>query len=244
LKNYFNGNTDIHLDKYRAKAHSQLMADQKQQADWQVALIRASGRVGRTPEERTAWLLDFAQCTLAQRDPNDLVAEIVAFAIAEGWRGAGVLDRPALSINEIERLRAGRIVSQLRELFQGKPWDFRTADYNLIFSFRRTESGTFERLDRGPLESMFVWKSINLIPQHLQSIATCKRCEKLFFAGRKGQIYCSDNCGHSARNKRFAENSPAEHKYELRRRSYLKKVERSKGPEAAANVKKEGPRNV
>jgi hypothetical protein len=95
------------------------MADQKQQADWQVALIRASGRVGRTPEERTAWLLDFAQCTLAQRDPNDLVAEIVAFAIAEGWRGAGVLDRPALSINEIERLRAGRIVSQLRELFQG-----------------------------------------------------------------------------------------------------------------------------
>ena len=97
-------------------------------------------RVGRTPEERLAWLLEFAERSDVRGqtvDFEELLAEIAAFAIAEGWHTR--LDaRPSLRRSAVEQLILD-VRGGLRNLTADppRPWEFRTAGRNLTWSVGR-----------------------------------------------------------------------------------------------------------
>jgi hypothetical protein len=163
-------------------------------------------RVGRTPRERLAWLLEFAeQPDLRNQTVNfeELLAEIAAFAIAEGWNTR--LDtRPSLSRGDVQQLIL-EVHDGLRNLTldPSRPWDFRTADRNLTWSVRRDRLGRAIVSQSGHLPDVFIWQAHRLVTLALEALRTCRRCARLFVIRRRGQVYCSDTCSQAVRNARF-----------------------------------------
>lgn len=164
-------------------------------------------RVGRTPEERLAWLLDFAEQPSDVRDRTadfeELLAEIAAFAIAEGWY-TRLYARPSLSRSDVEQLIV-EVRSGLRNLTADppRPWEFRTADRNLMWSVRRDRAGRAIVSQSGDLPDVFIWQAHRLVTLALEALGACRRCSRLFVIRRRGQVYCSNTCSQAERNARF-----------------------------------------
>jgi hypothetical protein len=185
------------------------MARQDKSGHWLGAVFRnVARRVGRTPQDRLAWLLHFAE---RQRDASDqnieleeLLAEIAAFAIAEGWHTR--LDvRPSLSRDDITQLVV-EVRSGLDNLFRAdppRPWDFATAGRNLIWSVQRDRAGHAIVDHHGNLADVFIWQVHQLVTHTLDLIGVCRHCSRLFAIRRGGQIYCSNTCSQAVRNARF-----------------------------------------
>ncbi|MGA7870601.1 MAG: hypothetical protein WCA22_06850 [Candidatus Binatus sp.] len=164
-------------------------------------------RVGRTPEERLAWLLEFAERRSDVRgqtvDSEELLAEIAAFAIAEGWHTR--LDaRPSLSRSDVEQLILD-VRGGLRNLTADppRPWEFRTAGRNLTWSVQRDPVGRAIVFQSGDLADVFIWQAHRLVTLALEALGACRRCSRLFVIRRRGQVYCSNTCSQAVRNARF-----------------------------------------
>ena len=164
-------------------------------------------RVGRTPEERLAWLLEFAERRSDVRertvDFEELLAEIAAFAIAEGWHTL-LHARPSLSRSDVEKL-----ILEVRDGLHNltadpsRPWELRTAGRKLTWSVRRDRAGRAIVFQSGDLPDVFIWQAHRLVTLALEALGACKRCSRLFVIRRRGQMYCSNTCSQAVRNARF-----------------------------------------
>jgi hypothetical protein len=184
------------------------MAQQDENRHWLGAIFpQVAVRVGRTPDERLAWLLEFAR-----RQPHligqgvefeELLAEIAAFAIAEGWHTR--LDaRPSVSRSDVEQL-----ILEVRDGLHNltaepsRPWDFRTVGHNLTWSLRRDHAGRAIVNQHGKLADVFIWQAHQLVMRMFDMLGACKRCNQNFVIRRRGQVYCSNACSQAVRNARF-----------------------------------------
>jgi hypothetical protein len=164
-------------------------------------------RVGRTDKERLAWLLQFAERQIDVSDQDneleELLAEIAAFAIAEGWH-TRLHARPSLHRDDIKQLIT-EVRGGLRNLTAdpSRPWDFRTADRNLTWSVRRDPAGHRVVYQNGDLADVFIWQAHQLVTHALEMLGTCRRCSRCFVIRRRGQRYCSNACSQAVRNARF-----------------------------------------
>ena len=163
-------------------------------------------RVGRTAEERLDWLLEFAQVRETTGETvklEDLIAEIAAFAIAEGWH-TQLHTRPSLSQHDLDQL-AVEVRSGLQNLTAtpARPWEFRTADRRLTWAVSRDNAGRAVEFQRGELQDVFIWQAHRLVARTLELVGQCRRCRRLFVIRRRGQSYCSSSCSQALRNLRF-----------------------------------------
>jgi hypothetical protein len=184
------------------------MAQREKGRHWLGAIFpRIAVRVGRTDQERLAWLLQFAerQIDLSDRDPKleELLAEIAAFAIAEGWH-TPLHARPPLGAEDLMELIV-EVRSGLRSLTADppRPWEFRTANRNLTWSVRRDDAGHGIVYQNGELADVFIWQAHQLVTRALDVLGTCRRCSRRFVIRRRGQLYCCNACSQAVRNARF-----------------------------------------
>jgi hypothetical protein len=164
-------------------------------------------RVGRTPKERLAWLLEFAERRSDVRgqtaDSEELLAEIAAFAIAEGWH-TQLHARPTLNRSDVEQLILD-VRGGLRNLTAepSRPWELRMVGRNLTWSVRRDSLGSAIASQSGDLAAVFIWQAHRLVTLALGELGACRRCSRLFVIRRRGQLYCSNICSQVVRNARF-----------------------------------------
>jgi len=164
-------------------------------------------RVGRTPEERLEWLLEFAERRPNEKrqtiDPEEQLAEIAAFAIAEGWH-TPLHARPSLNRSDVDRLIL-EVRSGLHNLAAdpSRPWEFRTAGRSLTWSVRRDRVGRAIVSQTGDLADVFIWQAHRLVTLTLEVLGVCRHCSRLYVIRRRGQVYCSNTCSQAVRNARF-----------------------------------------
>jgi hypothetical protein len=168
---------------------------------------RIAVRVGRTRKDRFGWLLQFAEqrpdLSDQSNDFEELLAEIAAFAIAEGWHTR--LDtQPSLSRSDVEQL-VEEVRSGLHNVTAdpSRPWNFRMTGRDLTWSFRRDRSGRAIENQTGNLADVFIWQAHQLVMHALDLLGACRRCSRLFVVRRGGQVYCSNACSQAVRNARF-----------------------------------------
>ena len=188
-------------------------------------IVQAALRVGRKPGERLAWLLDLVQKTkdeLAACKPSALIEEIVSFVIS----GGRLANRPPAKMAGLERQFIVPVRSGLEDLRRGGSWALRKAVLSdLTFTTSRSKSG---RIVSGPACALFVWLAFELVDAQREALRECEgyregeRCRRWFVAARPFQKYCSSKCGQAVHNATYQENTPAEHRSRLRRRSYVK----------------------
>jgi len=176
-------------------------------------VYQAALRVGRKPIEKLSWLLDLAQKrNLGTADLTELMDEIVIFVSAEGGRPT---DHPESDLLKIEYLIAP-VRGGLSTMKRGDSWML----HHPKLSFVTAKDG--RPLVTGDLASVFAWSAWHLVGQNHETLRQCAQCGDWFAAARPFQKYCSSKCGQAVHNQTYQENTPAEHRSGLRRRSYLK----------------------
>jgi hypothetical protein len=216
---------------------------------------QAAIRVGRTPRERLAWLLEFAQQRpaifatngKARRQATD---EIGHFTLGGGVGLSGRLD--LLSVIDLEGFAIFVLhgLSSLRErdgwelrllplqrLLQNKPVSF-------VRQVRRESEGRIEtRYLSSDVLMTARWRAQELVAENLNSIGVCPRpapaCGR-YFVINKRQKYCSGRCSGIERQAKLRtklRRKDPERARILRHEAYKRKVAREKGPAVAKKVR-------
>jgi hypothetical protein len=174
------------------------MDDLNQNAWMTRGLYRAVERVGRTPRDRLAWLLNLVQLKsqeLAERDAAELCDEIAVFVVASGRVVGGPPTH--LNIDRIERDFLVQVRSRLADLAAGHNWIVRQPKLNFITSPK--DGRTIE----GSAPALFLWQASDLITDYREALHQCARCSSWFVAVRPFQKYCSVVCARVIHNATY-----------------------------------------
>ena len=201
---------------------------------------RAVAYVGDTPERRARWLVEFATCdpiTLGETEREAIRWRLAAYL--EGGRGEDpeAFHGPAPAEEDEVRqchewLRAG-----LAELAQGQTWVIQLKFKPSYFVglkpphvYRRTPM----------TDALIPFREVVLrdsVPVLLKRLRFCARngCGGPFFS-RKGQRFCSGQCGQSERTARFRARHAAQIK-QRRRERYVAAMRRKHGPKVKVRIR-------
>lgn len=161
-------------------------------------------RVGKTPEERFAWLVSFVQ-----RPPEDFAEpyllevqeELFVFALLEGARGmpltAGLEWLTQQRAIEIAR----RAQTAVHALSTDGEWKF---DAPVAFRLKRRPDGSIaDAPDQPKGIDLWIWAIKNVLTRSGDRLARCARpgCEKIFIR-HNASLYCSSSCSNKVRNAR------------------------------------------
>lgn len=202
----------------------------------------------RTPEQRTAWLLELVQRgDLACLDDNGvrkLQTEIGGFCLEEqNTSGPGV----GLHAQHYANLTARRlavVAEQLRaeigKTLAGGPWWGlkATGVTRSIFRDHRTGRGV-ESIDSDDPETVLFWGAQTLIKDHMERILSCQECTHWFLKVKR-QLFCSNRCAHRVAARNWKNSHPGDAS-DIRHRSYVKKVAKT-NPAKAQKIARRGPR--
>ncbi len=202
---------------------------------------------GRTPEQRSAWLLGFIQRDdLARLDDDgvrELQTQVAGFCLEElNSSGPGAtLDAQNYSSFTARRLAAvaKELSSEIDKALTGAGWwNLKPASITRsIYRNHRTGKGV-ESINANP-KTVLLWGAQTLVRDQLERILICRECGRWFIRiGR--QLFCSYRCAHRVAARDWRKDNPRGVS-EIRHRSYVNRVAKT-DPAKAKKIRRRGPR--
>lgn len=220
---------------------------------WAVDFSKAAVKIldaRRTPEQRSAWLLEFIQRhDLARLDDDgvrELQTQVAGFCLEEqnrsGSKGPGAM----LHAQYYSSFTARRLAAVAKELSGeiGKAltgagwWNLKPASFTRsIYRDHLTGKGV-ESIDADP-ETVLLWGAQTLVRDHWERILRCRECGRWFIKIRR-QLYCSNRCAHRVAARDWRKKHPPKVS-KIRHQSYVKQVAKT-DPAKAKKIRRRRPR--
>jgi hypothetical protein len=201
----------------------------------------------RTPEQRSAWLLEFIQRhDLARLDDDgvrELQTQVAGFCLEEQNRSGPGAILHAQYYSSFTARRLAAVAEELsREIDKALAgagwWKLKPASLTRsIYRDHRTGTGV-ESIDANP-ETVLLWGAQTLVRDHLERILRCRECGRWFIRIRR-QLFCSNRCAHRVAARDWRKNNPGDVS-EIRHRSYVNRVAKT-DPVKAKKIRRRGPR--
>jgi hypothetical protein len=167
----------------------------------------ADNRVGRTPDSRLQWVLDFVKKDLSRMPPEERSAlgdDLRALDYADRWHAAypAGLTMPDRLLKTIHRdLKAG-----LRALFSERPDnEWRCPPPKTIAIHRmnplKSKRTRFQQYYTGDEKAAIIGSVVALLLQCQERVRACERCKQPFVREKK-QKFCTEECSQAERNYR------------------------------------------
>jgi hypothetical protein len=190
----------------------------------------------RTPRERLAWLLEFANragsiCALSDEELQLLRLQLWEFC--ERTMTCGSSDD--LSAARLAKL-SGEIAHGIRLLIRGQPWLSQIHEMKLYLDLK---GGRPIKRYIATHRDGFLMKAHELLAAEARRLRQCLRqdCRKVFVANKR-QVFCSLACSQDERTERFLDRHSEQELSERRHARYVAWVKRTKGPAVAKRIRR------
>jgi hypothetical protein len=210
---------------------------QEDQARWRSAVIR----VGKTPESRARWLVQFAGDERAGQPESrsmELGWDLVAYLILGGTEAASAISgRPPVPEHEVRECQDW-IKAGLTALARGELWYLRLA-FPPSYIVRPNPLRYIQRV--GVMPALVPFQEVvmrDALPTFVERLRFCKRqdCKRAFIR-RKRQLFCSKRCGGFVRSGRYRSKNP-DRVSDLRHERHVNKVRIKVGPKVIVKRRK------
>lgn len=176
-------------------------------ADYSQRMRLADDRVGRTPDSRLQWVLDFVKKDLSRMRPEERGAlgdDLRALHNADRWHTSysSGLTMPDRLVKTLHRdIKAG-----LSALFSERPdneWKCPPPKTITIHRMNplKSKRTRFQQYYTGDEKAAIIGSVVALILQCQERVRACERCGQPFVRNKKQQ-YCNEECGQAERNYR------------------------------------------